>query len=448
MTYVQKMARIPPIRIDVASLEDENVGIDSPITFHAHQATVGEVMTLMLQPLALAWVRRGDTLEVMTQTQKSGLLSTRRHDVSDLIKPFEKHRNPRGKRREPHELLTDFIQEATRAWITTDESEKFLRRTGDTLVLRHDLDTQDEVSGVLKTLRLYLDGRFRRGAVEIHPSWCPAEDQAAVEAALDRIVDRVNLEDVPLRDALDSLVHPLCARTLLDRLAFEGENIPIDSPVSLQAESITLREALERLLEPLGASAIPQYGFLIITTLTEAEDPHSNRLIAYDVRDLLDDDLTASQFRELIGNLTSAPWWDVSGDGGDVEIALDGCCFVRQFDRGQREVAQLIADLRAARDQLERERAEDRGAAESSETLALRMYSLENATAAASMSRVLIDVASPTSWKGRGGKGTVHVIGNQLLVRQPAVVHREIRNLMSAFEKSRDGSHPDGVLVK
>src|SRR5262245_49080735 len=93
---------------------------------------------------------------------------------------------------------------------------------------------------------------------------------ASIRAALSQKTD-IKFVEKPLRGVFDDLKQRHAVEFQLDVGALDDANIPLDTPVTKSVKGITLRSALNILLDDLDLTYVVQNGVLKITTQTEAQ---------------------------------------------------------------------------------------------------------------------------------------------------------------------------------
>ena len=131
-------------------------------------------------------------------------------------------------------------------------------------------------------------------------------DQAIAKALTQRV--DLQLVDVPLSRLAEQLSSKFEINVLVDERSLNDEGIEAGNPVTLNVANVSLADALETVLEPLGLTFITRSGSLQITTKTEAETSLVTRV--YKVGDLLGQvqDPTGQRYDDydtLIGTLTT-----------------------------------------------------------------------------------------------------------------------------------------------
>jgi hypothetical protein len=152
--------------------------------------------------------------------------------------------------------------------------------------------------------------------------------------------------ETPLPDVIRFLQDQHEVPFTLDKHALEDVGIGADVPITRNIKGIRLESALTLLLRDLELVWIPDGDGLLITTPERAES--QLKLVNYDARELAAD----PQMRDLIEVVTTtiAPQtWDAVGGPGSARFGIRGTLDVRQTFEVHRQVAELLADLKRAR---------------------------------------------------------------------------------------------------
>ncbi|NOX53666.1 MAG: hypothetical protein GXP27_04370 [Planctomycetes bacterium] len=208
-----------------------------------------------------------------------------------------------------------------------------------------------------------------------------------VEARLQRRL-AVQFLETPLEDCLNWISEELKLDILIDRAALAEEGVTADTPVTLEIRytRLTVATILDLILKPLGLSYLIDDGFLRVTTAVECEE--AEQLRVYDCSDLIGFATMlppaslgpcapahrkvqpkskaekkpapaeavrrsrggdpASTLVRIVQNTTSGPWLDFDGVGGSV-LVYDGLLIVWQNQKCQREIAELLEQIREAK---------------------------------------------------------------------------------------------------
>jgi hypothetical protein len=94
--------------------------------------------------------------------------------------------------------------------------------------------------------------------------------EASIRAALDQVTD-VDFTEKPFSGVIDDLKQRHGIEIELDTRALDNASIPRDTPVTRSINGVTLRSALNLLLDNLDLTYVVQNGVLMITTKEEAQ---------------------------------------------------------------------------------------------------------------------------------------------------------------------------------
>ena len=94
--------------------------------------------------------------------------------------------------------------------------------------------------------------------------------EASIRAALDQNTD-VKFTEKPFYGVMDYLSQRHAIEIELDLRALDDASIPIDVPVTRSIKGVTLRSALNLMLDDLDLTYVVQNGVLMVTTKAEAQ---------------------------------------------------------------------------------------------------------------------------------------------------------------------------------
>jgi hypothetical protein len=93
--------------------------------------------------------------------------------------------------------------------------------------------------------------------------------EASIRAALDQKTD-IKFVETPFNGVIDDLRQRHAIEIQLDHRALDDASIPMNTPVTRSMKGVTLRSALNLLLDPLDLTYAVQNGVLMVTTEAEA----------------------------------------------------------------------------------------------------------------------------------------------------------------------------------
>lgn len=81
---------------DMAALEQEGISLERPVTLKLEQISLKSALNLMLRNVHLTWVVKDEVLQITTESQARGKMTTTTYQVTDLILPVENHGSVNG----------------------------------------------------------------------------------------------------------------------------------------------------------------------------------------------------------------------------------------------------------------------------------------------------------------------------------------------------------------
>jgi hypothetical protein len=169
---------------------------------------------------------------------------------------------------------------------------------------------------------------------------------AFVPEPLARPID-VDFRDIPLVVAMQTIGESVGMPVLIDYEALSDQGLDELSPVTVNTVQTPAYQVLDRMLDAVQGVPLAwrvREGMLWITTKEIADDTLMQQ--SHAVSDLLAAGFPMNGIIEAIQNQTEGPWFRLDGIGGEISSFGDEV-MVRQTDRVQREVAALLAALRA-----------------------------------------------------------------------------------------------------
>ena len=205
------------------------------------------------------------------------------------------------------------------------------------------------------------------GGLTARPLWsaeasrpAPSANEIKILASLD---EKTELEfvDQPLADVVEYLKEHHQIEIQLDNKALTDEGIGSDTPVTRNIKGIRLESALDLMLGEMDLTYLVRDDVMIITTKTEAENLLSVKI--YPVADLIvrtDDPGHDDDYQSLIALITAsvAPqsWDQAAGPGSISESRNARALAISQTFAVHREIEQLLAAIRAVRQEQAAER--------------------------------------------------------------------------------------------
>lgn len=426
-----------PIVIDEPTLTANKVSVESPVTLHAAGISLRSALHLILGPLKLATVSHEGKLTVTTRARADEETESRRYDVrrlaagddyAPLIAMFEALSKGEG----AHAFWAEAIPDAGMIEIDWppalhDEVPRLLFELERRLAAPGGSPSPpapDPIRDAERALRMKLagpcdlkcdneplDATLKRFAVgHALPLWI---DPALYEVSdpyrfrPDRASVTFDLRGVRLESALS---HILGRNLLWD---IEDEMLK----VSAQYLDRSLEIAIHDVRDFQGRAPL----------IWENKPTEEKRALAKargrDPRSEVDAPLLIAAIQATI---EPADWSENSGAGAIGSYR--GLLVVRQNALIQRQIVDLLDDLRAAR---LRQPPQPASVAEAPARLTLVVYDLDQtAPSPRRLAELISKEVAPASWKAAGGEGTIAVGPASLAVRQSAEVHQEIVELL------------------
>ena len=342
-----KQAEIP-ILLDRISLEELGYSVDTPITYRCKEKPL-RLVEDCLWTLELTWVSRFGVLEATTQEEAEQNLSTSVFEVTDLTKwpGYE-----------------DFDMDSLIELITSTVDPEYWQEVGGVgtispvclkgrafLVIRQTEWIMEEVRQSFAGLRA-----IRDKTCQSFPQISKADRE--VLDKLDKKLKWDIEEGTTLPGFLASLEKRLDVMTRVDRYSLEciGVSPDLHEFESIRVDDWSAANLLSLILGPSGMDWDVRHGELFISTQEELGQRLSTTL--YEVSDLTIYTDTQGKVGHDVDSLiclitsTADPegWMEVGGPGSVSPYSLGEkqVLAIRQTSEGHKQIAQLLADLRAA----------------------------------------------------------------------------------------------------
>jgi len=163
--------------------------------------------------------------------------------------------------------------------------------------------------------------------------------ETAMEAQLDEPTE-LNIIDMTLKETMAAITDLHNVPIIFDEKALADAGIPTDTRIHRQLSNITLRSALNIILEPHGLTYVIEDEVMKVTTIAVANETRETRV--YEVRQI--SHLEPHRLVEIIQKQTSGPWFELDGTGGSIS-AVPGGLVVRHTQKMHREIRNLLKQL-------------------------------------------------------------------------------------------------------
>jgi RNA polymerase sigma factor (sigma-70 family) len=151
----------------------------------------------------------------------------------------------------------------------------------------------------------------------------------------------VNLQDIPLSDALKVLTGPATVEIQIDRQALEEEAVATDTPVTLESSNMTVADALDAVLSPMNLTYVAKERYVLITTKSRAREMTETRMYAIADHPLLRNADGNALVNAITGHVEPDSWAVVGGQGS-VSL-LPGVLIVTNNQRTLDQVEDFLA---------------------------------------------------------------------------------------------------------
>jgi len=323
LAYLRDVRRIQ-IFMDRRSFDKAKVRTNIPITINSRDNLATSLET-MLDPVKLTWVVRHDVLLITSKESAEAMLDTR---VYKLL------------RRQP---LDNLIEDVTRniaptSWDKAGGPGSISPVPFGALVILQTQANHRQIEGHYADLLKRVQSPL--------PADLPESVGGSVGKALSQPT-RLQFIGTPLEDIIAFLRSQHDVRINIDMRALNDVGIRANVPITCDLKGVRLSSALSLILRDIGLTwTVNRTGIRITNAEAAAREM---QLAKYRVDDLAQD----GRIDYLVEAVTSsvAPGaGDERGDAGSIRQGIQGTLDVRQTFAVHWRVAQVLADLRAARD--------------------------------------------------------------------------------------------------
>ena len=137
-----------------------------------------------------------------------------------------------------------------------------------------------------------------------------------IREALRGVIDEVSFNEMPLKGVIAALGKKLEFDLKLDEKSLEEESLTPDEPITLELKSISLRNALYHVLEPLQLEYEIDHDVLVI----RSKQSIKNQLRTYDLSLILPDNSTVPQLVQVIEQSIAPDAWQVAGGNSTCDV--------------------------------------------------------------------------------------------------------------------------------
>ena len=167
---------------------------------------------------------------------------------------------------------------------------------------------------------------------------------------LEKPINKMDFDQNTLTDLAEFVADIHQIQVKLDERALDDEGLtPNDIEISAQLNSISLKSALNILLEPYELTYVIKNEVMFITTQVIANETLENRV--YLVSEFLDEierETSMEQLIQAIQTTTNGLWVDTDGEGGTLSQLRGSRLVIRQTRQVHDEIVSLLEQLRDA----------------------------------------------------------------------------------------------------
>jgi hypothetical protein len=153
---------------------------------------------------------------------------------------------------------------------------------------------------------------------------------------------QADFQDVPLGDAVKALAEQATVEVQIDQMGLEEVGMTPDAPVTLQSSNMTLADALDAILSPMGLTYVAKERYVLITTKDRASEMTETRMYAIADHPLLRTADGNALVNAITGHVDPGSW-SVNGMGYGSVSLLPGVLIVTNNQRTLDQVEDFLA---------------------------------------------------------------------------------------------------------
>jgi RNA polymerase sigma factor (sigma-70 family) len=174
------------------------------------------------------------------------------------------------------------------------------------------------------------------------PAWLKggsSEDSKTemIREALREVVEEVSFNEMPLAGVVAALGKKLDFDLKLDEKSLEEEGLTPDEPITLELKSMSLRNALYHILEPLHLAHEIDHDVLVV----RSQSTIKGQVRTYDLSVILPDNSTAEQLMQIIERSIEPDSWDAAGGNSTCDV-FGSLLVVRAPDSIHEQIEELL----------------------------------------------------------------------------------------------------------
>lgn len=413
-----------PMFLDRSALLDAGIDGAAPLSANYRNVSLGKALELMLREWDLTFVVGEGAVLITTREEAEQRIEPRVYSVYDLVEVPDwlvpPGTRPAGGADVDFDSLIALLTRTvhSESWDAVGGPGTLRELRPDLLVVTQTGEVHQEIADLLETLRRVPPAgeqkpNYREPEATVHqvgPSLHvggESEDYSRIRSKLNAPT-AIEMFDVPLADAMQEIGRLHDLPILIDRPSLADAGVDAGMPITAQYRGVRLRDALDYLLDEYDLTYLIDDEVLLITTPEEAEMRLTLRV--YPVIDLVrmragEGERLSMDFDSLVSLLQSSvdytTWDEVGGPGSLSPFPQRAALVVRQTQRTQAEIEDLLTELRRKRAAGDEPDIAARPAGENVVTQAYKLTFEESELSAASQQslRVLIQqTVRPDSW--------------------------------------------------
>ncbi|MFY7878373.1 MAG: RNA polymerase sigma factor, partial [Pirellula sp.] len=158
-----------------------------------------------------------------------------------------------------------------------------------------------------------------------------------IREALREVVEDVSFNEMPLSGVIAALGKKLEFDFKIDEKSIEQESLTSDEPITLELKSMSLRNALYHILEPLHLAYEIDHDVLVV----RSQSTIKGQVRTYDLSVILPDNSTAEQLMQIIERSVEPDSWDAAGGNSTCDV-FGSLLVVRAPDSIHEQIEELL----------------------------------------------------------------------------------------------------------
>jgi hypothetical protein len=275
------------IWLDRATLTDEGIAIDQPVTIHVRGISGRSALALIIEQAQLIWVIEDEVVKVTTSAKAGEILETRVYDMTDLVDPDDATRP--GTSRGISLLNVIMTCVLPHSWDSLSGPGSAIvvpLMDATALSVRQTAACHEQITRLLADLRKC---RHMPREAGNRPILVSADESAAAlrEGAIHRALETnvsLTVEQQPLNEVVADVARQIDVPLFFDRTTLLDEGVRFNNPVTLSVSDVSARAALKLILDPFQLTWLIRHEVLIVTTGAKAGEFDEARV--YDVAEI------------------------------------------------------------------------------------------------------------------------------------------------------------------